>query len=1015
MATDGKTGSSLPIGNLAAVALLVVGVAVQQLTPLQSSRPPATETNYGNPGAIQDVDARLWQDPFAAVTQYRDRQASQKRNPDANHDLPDLHKLINEDIAGHRKILVVGVMVFGDPYSEDAERRRRDRYAVLNGLNASGYIPEEDARIGFLKLDRQRDDFLPEFVPFEWFKPKDEGDDRRLLLVWLEESAFMGPEPLHNLGEFFYQIVPQQHRDALANKKNPPVTFKLIGPASSTTLKLMVDERLERLHGQNGVRVKSMTEVSKVVFEIYAAEATTSDDRLLGHAGADASKMFDEIHRTIGTDDRLAKSLIVELAGRNVHPGEKQPDGSKDHIALVSEWDTLYGRQLPEMIATAAGCTDKSCDWILNYSYLRGLDGETAGRSVIGKEAPGKNENKDAAGNGKGSDPQQDARRIERADGNSQLDYLRRLASSMRQHASQHRHDGSGEIKAIGIFGTDVFDKLLILQALRPQFPKAVFFTTDLDARLLHPAENGWTRNLIVASSYGLELNPGLQKSTPPFRDSYQTAIFLTTQLALSKSLVDANERKQKLAAWLETPRTFEIGRTRAFDLSPKDPAPSADCNDLARCKSIHPPTPDFFPEFGHGYALTITFVMASLFLVLLAYSWRLREAAISLLKPMPLLSLVVIVALCSYGISLVIEQGRGGEPLVWLEGISIWPTELLRLAAALLCIYFIPRALRELGGNRNALAKEFALASPAPPALRDLLRNWRALGSIYSWRRPDPGDKSIQAEQLWTDYQTRSILTARLCRVLPIAVLYIVFAGYLIGFDPPHVPTRGDASLHVNNGLMYITVALFVLLLFLSVDAIRLCERFIQNLRGGSTNWPDATIRKFSLQFGVTEPTERSKAASAGVLNDWIDIQFIACYTARIEKLIWYPFVIIALLVIARSKLFDNWDLPLSLLSVIAISVIYVVACAVILQRAAARARETAVEKMNAKLIHARGDPASAQLANQLAILTEEVRTIEKGAFLPLAQLPVVHAVAVMLSSFGGISVLEYVIGAVK
>jgi hypothetical protein len=35
-------------------------------------------------------------------------------------------------------------------------------------------------------------------------------------------------------------------------------------------------------------------------------------------------------------------------------------------------------------------------------------------------------------------------------------------------------------IKAIGILGGDVFDKLLILRALRPEFPKALFFTTEV-------------------------------------------------------------------------------------------------------------------------------------------------------------------------------------------------------------------------------------------------------------------------------------------------------------------------------------------------------------------------------------------------------------------------------------------------------------------------------------------------------------------------------------------------------
>ena len=80
--------------------------------------------------------------------------------------------------------------------------------------------------------------------------------------------------------------------------------------------------------------------------------------------------------------------------------------------------------------------------------------------------------------------------------------------------------------------GSDVYDKLLILRALRPQFPNALFFTTDLDAQLLHPADFRWTRNLIVASSFGLDLNRKLPGKIPPFRGNYQTSIFLSTLLA---------------------------------------------------------------------------------------------------------------------------------------------------------------------------------------------------------------------------------------------------------------------------------------------------------------------------------------------------------------------------------------------------------------------------------------------------------------------------------------------------
>ena len=95
--------------------------------------------------------------------------------------------------------------------------------------------------------------------------------------------------------------------------------------------------------------------------------------------------------------------------------------------------------------------------------------------------------------------------------------------------ADAARWEGSGkELKAIGVLGSDVYDKLLILQAVRKRFPNAIFFTTDLDARLLHTSQYEWTRNLVIASHFGLQLHPTLQNDIPSFRDSYQTSAFFS-------------------------------------------------------------------------------------------------------------------------------------------------------------------------------------------------------------------------------------------------------------------------------------------------------------------------------------------------------------------------------------------------------------------------------------------------------------------------------------------------------
>jgi len=84
-----------------------------------------------------------------------------------------------------------------------------------------------------------------------------------------------------------------------------------------------------------------------------------------------------KLHRTIATDDILAKGIVEELNLRGVKSDSVPVDkDERDDVALVSEWDTLYGRALPEVVERKlAKDTAHHHNWIHNFSYLKGLDG----------------------------------------------------------------------------------------------------------------------------------------------------------------------------------------------------------------------------------------------------------------------------------------------------------------------------------------------------------------------------------------------------------------------------------------------------------------------------------------------------------------------------------------------------------------------------------------------------------------------------------------------------------------
>ena len=194
----------------------------------------------------------------------------------------------------------------------------------------------------------------------------------------------------------------------------------------------------------------------------------------------------------------------------------------------------------------------------------------------------GNKQDKDSKDNAK-SRP--DPRTKDRAEGQSQFDYLNRLGDQIQQLDAELRRKNRRGIEAVGVLGSDVYDKLLVLQALRPLLPNAWFFTTDLDALLLHPGAQTLTRNLLVASSFGLQLGSDIQGEIPPFRSGYQTAQFLTTA-----SRPAARALPKRIGC--RPPCCSRSGPRARFNLPFPAPSREKPCKDLPKQKQGGRPNP---------------------------------------------------------------------------------------------------------------------------------------------------------------------------------------------------------------------------------------------------------------------------------------------------------------------------------------------------------------------------------------------------------------------------------------
>ena len=675
------------------IVLLLATGAFLVPSPIGPDRP--LPSGKGVPtGGMQDIDTRLWQDPFGIVptrssgplfvksgteTKAVVEVRASAGNPNADRDLKRLAGLIQKR-NGTVKVMIS--LVPGGTWVGADESRRRARYAILAGLNAQGYIPEDPEHIGY--AEQTYENQWRAQLPFEWLGSENGLDS--VLLLWVDEEAitqeveYKGKrliEPLSRLSLLIQSI-------QASSETKPPACYIVIGPSSSTFFKTAL---LDPCLGAPGSCIDTLKRLN---VHWYSPYATLPDRELMMKTGSGQEGTLTEhlpnFHRMIVSDDLLAKALVKELQRRRF--------GGGNAVALVGQWDTAYARELRRLLDEEIRPHQK----VILVSYLRGLDGRVPGSSENGEKKAPKEQNA--------------ADRIERPEGEQQVDYLRRLAAELKAREKELVDGGGtrrqlGRFGAIGILGDDYYDKLMTLKALCPVFPDTLFFTTDLDAAMLLPGDNKFTRNLMVASGYGLSLVPSVQKDIPPFRNVYQTSTFLAVRAAMENANAPGPEfviSKKQIESWLR-PFIFEIGRSRAVLLTADEariPADQGNCTKLADCKN---PNPDPHPS-PVWYSACV--VPLGVLLPLWGLSWlsgftRRRHTRYWLLT---------ILFSCIGALTLGILFNVGQEPLDWFQGISIWPSVLLRVFTVAVAIYLYDRGRRLLRATQVRVEQKYF---PAP------------------------------------------------------------------------------------------------------------------------------------------------------------------------------------------------------------------------------------------------------------------------------------------------------------
>lgn len=925
------------------------------------------------------------------------------------------------------------------------------------------------------------------------------------LVLWLAEGSF-GAENLAALERLMYQLneqctnpdvrrsyIPEPPPpDANASSRTPRVrhvsidaqlasqrdrrvdapSFALVGPTSSTTLKSMYSEAVLR---QREGQVLNWIKTLSIYVTTPTVETFFTIDRKLAAASSSLGSLEEDFAQQFGvrrfirvseTDDLMAEALIDELQKRGLRVTPSSPNWqiafanrdseTLDNIALICEHETYFGRAFAQTFSAALwhkaehdGQSYRERDGLWRrshasvppnvhvYYYPRGVDATAYSHGVERRQS------ELAADSTSRPDSLATSPRVpERPEGPGQLDYIRRLAHSL---SAEYRRGGRSRLRAIGIVGTDVYDKMLLLRALRDEFPDMLFFTTELDARLLHHTNFRFTRNLIVASTYGLRLRERYQRTSgiATFRDSGQTAAYVACRLAISadresnRTSADVNPDEQgvilpdQVRATIHQPMVFEIGNEVAATLAPT----------IQEAHVLHPP---LHRNLGAWYWI-LTTTAVSLFTAMLVYVLppvrdRLSAVGYSVLRLLRLrpvrdplhntevateydaplakkrirllawVSAITLVITLPLLIAVPASHYWGGEVFSIRAGYSSWPSILINHLAFVLTLFFLVEVWYTLRRAEYTLDHAFKLSGGRLPA---------RLGTFLplSVWKPRLDDGCVVVNQLWEQCKSLGGLSNRAVRV---GGMFLILAGFWLTlyflYGQSSEPFRGATNLFYGRAVSISALAGLALLTLLVVDATTLVLVFVRNLADNESRYKDATLECFwQSQFtegGVLGPVDsRVPSEKLQRIVHYADIAVIGELTSSVFRVILYPFIVLTLMILARSKTFDNFVWSTVLVAVYGMLFAYAVWCAVVLQRTAERTRRRAVETLNRKLDAVKqGDQRKAKDAVQ--VYEAAIRRIEgthEGAFMSLFENPILRAVLLPTGGTTLVALFEY------
>ena len=899
----------LVFGSQLIGVLVVILTLVTRQADLRSTRPVGDKKQI----AAQldqngDLSARLWDDPLATtgtmVSVGQDQKTSQ---------------------APAKSITGKGIFIWNildaRPLPEVKESRLRIRYAVASAVLAEGYLPTNESLLIPLRS--------PPVAYYETFRLRSDVTQhpfQSVTLIWIPKQLKELNSALDSNDSKFFQTMQKQIADQAGVPADGAVRFLNHGSSDDFDAYLAA------------TKDRAKDNVSFMRATIPFKYLQNQDTR----AGS---------LRRITGDDQLVPKLVGELCLRIPSLNAGKPVAERPRVLIFTESDTSYSRAIASEVTDALGQLAR----VEVYSYLRGLDGRPEDIPI--RTTSEGERSKDVA-----AALLRDKAITEVSTGTSQFDYLRRLSLCLDQ-AKRRRADG--EICAVGILGSDIYDKMLVLQAIRPKLPAAIFFTTDLDALYLERNSESFTRNLVVASADSLDVNTDtsdhpLRWKLPPMRDSYQTVLVKHVW-----EILEAGTAKLKPMA-SKPVKVFEIVAGKNIKLHPVDPSNFRGKSVLAWLSMWWDKTLIFLLGLGNA------------FLVLWAISTRRLKSPEATNAPLSDRARVFLYTEIGIAMAFVIfllcwfmspASFIGQEPMN-LEA-SIWPSVTIRLLAFAVAIRLLMIASNSFVVHRPRIEKQLKEAVPCNKELpldEGIVKELGATcSSLLLEEKPPVKEKTFQ--QVMNKHFDHG---ARRKRIMWASLGYFAVSFVLFYLWPPAVPARGSFAFLAEKLVLALGVGLYIIHLMYCLDLHLSACTLLRTLRSFYS------IDVKSLDNGKIDANLMLTAASQ--------------LTAIIGKTLLYPLTILILIIISQLRIFDNWTMTPSLWVTFFIGAAALILASLVLWYQGKRLKSAAVNREKRK---AHPEPANIEL-------------ITDGVFAPWKRQPIFAAIFSTLAVFGSLTAAE-------